>query len=182
MKSDLPPAMILCGGVASRLGPLTANTPKSLLLLNGEPFLAHQLHLLRKNGISKVVLCTGRFSSLIREYAGDGSRFGIELEYSEDGPVPLGTGGAIRKALPLVGDNFFTVYGDSYLPCDYGSVAKTFLESGKLALMTVYRNEDAHDASNVEFLDDRIVRYDKRNRTAGMKYIDYGLGLFQRTL
>ena len=152
MKSALPPAMILCGGVASRLGPLTANTPKSLLLLNGEPFLAHQLNLLHKNGISQVVLCTGRFSSLIREYAGDGSRFGVQLEYSEDGPVPLGTGGAIRKALPLVGENFFTVYGDSYLPCDYSNVAQAFFEGGKLALMTVYHNEDAQTRATLNFL------------------------------
>lgn len=182
MNSVVPPAMILCGGAATRLGPLTANTPKSLLLLNGEPFLAHQLRLLRRNCIAKVVLCTGHLGGLIREFAGDGSRFGIGIEYSEDGPRLLGTGGAIRKALPLVDDRFFVLYGDSYLPCDYDRVAAAFSESGQPALMTLYRNENAYDASNVEFRDGRIVRYDKQNRTTAMKYIDYGLGMFRRSV
>jgi NDP-sugar pyrophosphorylase family protein len=182
MSSRLPPAMILCGGAATRLGPLTANTPKSLLLVNGEPFLAHQLRLLARNSIAKVVLCTGHLGGLIREYAGGGSRFGIEVEYSEDGPRPLGTGGAIRKALPLVGDRFFVLYGDSYLPCDYSRVAAAFSESGQPALMTLYRNDNAHDSSNVEFRDGRIVRYDKQNRSPAMKYIDYGLGMFRKSV
>lgn len=180
MNSSLPAAIILCGGMATRLGSLTASTPKSLLLVNGEPFLAHQLRLLRAHGIEKAVLCTGYLSGLIREYAGDGSRFHLRIDYSEDGPVPLGTGGAIRKALSLAGDHFFVLYGDSYLPCDYGRVAQTFLDSGRPALMTLYRNEDAHDASNVEFRNGRIVRYDKKNRTPEMKYIDYGLGVLRR--
>jgi NDP-sugar pyrophosphorylase family protein len=182
MSSALPPAIILCGGAATRLGPLTANTPKSLLLINGEPFLAHQLRLLGRHAISNVVLCTGHLGGLIREYAGDGSRFGLAIEYSEDGPRPLGTGGAIRKALPLVGDRFFVLYGDSYLPCDYGRVAAAFNESTQPALMTLYRNENAYDSSNVEFRDGRIVRYDKNNRTLAMKYIDYGLGMFRRAV
>src|SRR5690242_8549740 len=180
MRSRLPPAMILCGGAATRLGPLTANTPKSLLLVNGEPFLSLQLRLLARSSIAKVVLCTGHLGGLIRDYAGDGSRFGIGLEYSEDGLRPLGTGGAIRKALPLVGERFFVLYGDSYLPCDYGRVAEAFSQSGQPALMTLYRNENAYDSSNVEFRDARIIRYDKQKRTPEMKYIDYGLGMFRK--
>ena len=124
MKSDLPPAMILCGGVASRLA-LSLPILRNRCYANGEPFLAHQLHLLRKNGISKVVLCTGRFSSLIREYAGDGSRFGIELEYSRTARFTRHRG-RIRKALPLVGDNFFTVYGDSIYPAITAASPKRF--------------------------------------------------------
>src|SRR5947207_900239 len=119
MNLALPPAMILCGGIATRLGPLTANTPKSLLVVNDVPFLWHQLKLLRENRITNVVLCIGYLGNLIREYAGDGSRFGVGIQYSEDGPRALGTGGAIKKALPLIGGEFFVLYGDSYLPCDY---------------------------------------------------------------
>ncbi len=182
MSPGLPPAIILCGGIASRLGSLTVNTPKSLLIVHGEPFLAHQLRLLAGNGINKVILSIGFLGGLIRDYAGDGSRFGLEVQYSEDGPVPLGTGGAIRKALPLIGNEFFVLYGDSYLPCNYGEVAESLFGSGKSALMTVYRNEDAYDASNVAFQDGRIVRYDKKNRTPDMKYIDYGLGMFRRSV
>jgi NDP-sugar pyrophosphorylase family protein len=182
MSGELPPVAILCGGLATRLGPVTANTPKSLVPIAGEPFLAHQLRLLRASGISRVVLCTGHLGEMIRAYAGDGSGFGVSVEYSEDGPVLRGTGGAIRAALPLLPAEFFVLYGDSYLPCDYSAVAASFAAARKPALMTVYRNENRYDTSNVEFSAGGIVRYDKKNRTAAMLHIDYGLGMFARSV
>jgi NDP-sugar pyrophosphorylase family protein len=100
------------------------------------------------------------------------------VEYSDDGPVPRGTAGAVRHALPLLGPAFFTVYGDSYLPCDYAAVQRSFFASGKAALMAVYRNDGAWDASNVKFACGRIDAYDKRVRTPQMRHIDYGLGVF----
>jgi N-acetyl-alpha-D-muramate 1-phosphate uridylyltransferase len=127
------------------------------------------------------VLCVGYLGEMIREFAGHGERFGVELEYSFDGPVLRGTGGAIHQALPLLGESFFVLYGDSYLPCDYARVEQAFEASGKAGLMTVYRNSDQWDASNVEFADGRILAYDKRVRTERMRHIDYGLGAFSRT-
>jgi NDP-sugar pyrophosphorylase family protein len=111
----------------------------------------------------------------------DGSRFGVAVAYSEDGPSLRGTAGALRNALPLLGDAFFTMYGDSYLPCDYSAVRDTFGAAGKPALMTVFRNEGQWDASNVEFSAGRLVAYDKRHRTTAMRHIDYGLGVFHRS-
>jgi NDP-sugar pyrophosphorylase family protein len=175
------PVAILAGGLGTRLYPLTERIPKALVEINGEPFLAHQLRLLRARGIERVVLCIGQLGERIREYAGDGSRFGLQVDYSADGAVLLGTAGAIRQALPLLGDAFFVVYGDSYLPCSYGDVADAFRAAGQPGLMTVYRNEGRWDASNVEFTDGRIVAYDKKNRTARMQHIDYGLGIFSRS-
>src|SRR6266576_791452 len=116
--ADFPTA-ILAGGLGTRLGSLTENMPKSLVQVSGKPFLAHQLTLLRKQGIERVVLCVGHLSEMIRDQFEDGTNFGIALEYSFDGPRPVGTGGALRKALPLLGDNFFVLYGDSYLPIDF---------------------------------------------------------------
>jgi NDP-sugar pyrophosphorylase family protein len=174
------PVAILAGGIATRLRPVTERIPKSLIEINGEPFLAHQLRLLRNRGIERVVLCAGYLGEAIRDFAGDGSRFGIQLEYSFDGPVLRGTGGAIHQALPLLGDRFLVVYGDSYLPCDYASIASAFESSGKQGLMTVFRNQGQWDSSNVEFTEGRILAYDKRNRTAQMQHIDYGLGAFRR--
>lgn len=173
---------ILCGGLARRLGPLTEQVPKSLIPINSEPFLAHQLRLLRSNGIDRAVLCAGFLGEMIREFAGDGSAFGMELSYSFDGDTLLGTAGAIRKALALLDKEFFVLYGDSYLTCDYRAVAASFQSSGRMGLMTIYRNEGSYDSSNVEAADGMILRYDKRNRAPQMRYIDYGLGVFARSV
>jgi NDP-sugar pyrophosphorylase family protein len=175
------PVAILCGGLGTRLYPLTQQTPKALIEILDEPFLAHQLRLLKSSGIEKVVLLVGRFGESLRDYAGDGARFGLKVEYSFDGPVLLGTGGAVRQALPLLGDEFFVLYGDSYLPCDYRAVVSSFHAAGKQALMTVFRNEGKWDTSNVEISADgqSIRAYDKKNQTPRMHYIDYGLGAFR---
>jgi NDP-sugar pyrophosphorylase family protein len=180
MPEGLSSIAILSGGLATRLRPVTEKIPKSLIEINGEPFLAHQLRLLRARGIRRAVLCVGHLGEMIREYAGDGRQFGVDLEYSFDGPALRGTGGAIHQALPLLGDPFFVVYGDSYLPCDYARVQRAFEESLKAGLMTVYANENQWDTSNVEFAEGRILAYDKRLRTPGMRHIDYGLGVFSR--
>lgn len=174
------PVAILAGGLATRLRPLTESVPKALIPICGEPFLAHQLRLLSRNGIDRAVLCLGYLGDRIREYAGDGDAFGLHLDYSFDGPVPLGTAGALRKALPLLGDEFFVLYGDSYLPCDYGAVEDAFHGADTTALMTVFRNQGLWDYSNVEFSEGRIRAYDKENRTLDMEYIDYGLGVVRR--
>jgi N-acetyl-alpha-D-muramate 1-phosphate uridylyltransferase len=174
------PIAILAGGLATRLRPITETIPKALIEIAGEPFLAHQLRKLKRHGFERVVLCVGYLGEQIREFAGDGSGFGLEIEYSPDGPQLLGTAGALRRALPLLGEAFAVIYGDSYLPCDYAAALAAFDESGRLGLMTVYRNRGLWDTSNVEFTDGRIVAYDKVNRTPAMHYIDYGLGAFRR--
>jgi NDP-sugar pyrophosphorylase family protein len=175
------PVAILAGGLATRLRPITEKIPKSLVEVAGEPFLAHQLRLLKRNGIERAVVCAGYLAEQIEAYAGDGRAFGIHLDYSLDGPVLRGTAGALQQALPKLGGMFFTVYGDSYLPCDWRAVGEAFLASGKQALMTVYRNEGQWDSSNVVFEGGRILAYDKQNKSPRMRHIDYGLGVFHRS-
>jgi NDP-sugar pyrophosphorylase family protein len=172
------PVAILAGGLAMRLRPATEKIPKSLLEVNGEPFIAHQLRLLKANGVTRVVLCVGFLGEMVRDVVKDGQAFGMEVKYSFDGPSLLGTAGALKRSLPLLGRAFLTLYGDSYLLCDYAGVAKAFEESGKQALMTVFHNEGQWDTSNVEFENGRILAYNKKVRTPRMKYIDYGLGAF----
>ena len=174
------PVAILAGGLATRLRPLTEQTPKALIDINGEPFIAHQLRLLSSHGAGRVICCVGYLGEIIETFIGDGSRFGLSVCYSSDWPALEGTGGAIRRALPLLGDRFFVLYGDSYLPCDYVAVQRAFEGSGTRGLMTVHKNEGKWDSSNVELKAGKIVRYDKRQRTPSMQYIDYGLGLFSR--
>ncbi len=179
-RSELMPAVILAGGLATRLRPLTESIPKALIEVAGQPFLCHQLALLKRQSVRSVVLLVGYLGEKIQELFGDGSKIGMEIQYSFDGPMLLGTAGAIRRALPVLPEHFFVLYGDSYLTCDYASVQESFLSSGLPALMTVYRNDGLLDSSNVEFNGTRIIRYDKRNRTPEMRHIDYGLGAFER--
>jgi NDP-sugar pyrophosphorylase family protein len=177
MRSLELPVAILSGGLATRLRPATEKIPKALLPIAGRPFLAHQLDLLQKRGVRRVVVCVGYLGEMIREAIPDGKPWGMTLEYSFDGEQLLGTGGAVRKALPLLGEKFFVLYGDSYLPTDYAAVADAFARSGKAGLMTVFHNQGRWDTSNVVFRDGGIVVYDKRQRTPEMHHIDYGLSV-----
>lgn len=175
------PVAILAGGLATRLRPITEKIPKVLVTVAGKPFLAHQLELLRAQGITRAVLCLGYLGEQVQKDFGDGHAFGVHLDYSFDGPRLLGTGGALKKALPLLGDTFFVLYGDSYLTAPFAPIADFFKTSQKHGLMTVYRNEGLYDTSNVVFRDGRILVYDKKVRLPEMRHIDYGLSMFKRS-
>lgn len=177
-ESNLPVAL-LAGGLATRLRPVTAKVPKLLVEVAGEPFFHHQLRLLKQNGLTRIVLCVGHLGEMIVEQYGDGAKWGVQIEYSFDGEKLLGTGGALIRALPKLGDTFYVLYGDSYLPCDYQSVGRAFQASSQLGLMTVFENREAYDASNVWFEDGRIKLYSKKDKVPQMRHIDYGLGLFR---
>lgn len=175
---NLYPVVILAGGLATRLRPITEKIPKALVEVAGNPFIYHQMRLLHSHEIRKVVISAWYRGDMIREYLGDGKQFGMEVEYVFDGDSPLGTGGAIRKALPLLDSPFFVLYGDSYLPCNYADIQSCFIEGKQPALMTTYRNQGRYDASNVEMADGKILQYDKKVRSSRMEHIDYGLGMF----
>ncbi len=171
------PVAILAGGLAARLGRLTEAVPKVLLPVAGRPFISHQLELLKGQGITRVVVCAGRLSEQIVAAVGDGSACGLSVEYSFDGDLPLGTGGAVRRAVPKLGEDFFVVYGDSYLRCSFAEVQAAYDASERPSLMTVLRNEDRWDKSNVLFRNGSLLEYDKRSPSAEMKHIDYGLSV-----
>jgi NDP-sugar pyrophosphorylase family protein len=170
---------ILCGGLGTRLLPATSTIPKALVEVNGEPFIFHQLRLLKSRGAGRIVLCTGYLGEMIEAAVGSGEKFGLTIAYSPDGPLPLGTAGALRKALPLLGSAFLVLNGDSYLDCDYAAVWNAFQESGKSGLMTVYENEGDLAPSNVEFVNGMVLAYQKDARTPRMRHIDYGLSAYR---
>jgi NDP-sugar pyrophosphorylase family protein len=174
--------VILAGGLATRLRPITEKIPKSLVEVAGRPFLEHQVELLKLNAISDVVLCVGYLGEMIEQRYGDGAALGVRIRYSFDGPKLLGTGGAIKNALGLLPDAFFVLYGDSYLPVNYQAVAAAFDEAGKPALMTVFANANAWDTSNVWFENAKIRIYSKREKLPEMRYIDYGLMICTRQI
>ncbi|HTW44202.1 MAG TPA: sugar phosphate nucleotidyltransferase [Acidobacteriaceae bacterium] len=178
----MPALALLAGGLATRLGTVARHVPKSLVVVAGRPFVAHQLRALAEQGVTDVVICCGHLGAMIEDFVGDGGRFGCRVRYSHDGSVLLGTGGAIRKALPLLGEQFWVMYGDSYLRVDFSAVMAAFETSEKAALMTIHCNQDRWDASNVEFAGGRVVRYAKRGHddcAGAMRHIDYGLGLYK---
>lgn len=182
MNTSLFPVVILAGGLATRLRPVTETIPKALITIHGEPFIAHQLRLLKNENIQRVVICLGYLGEQIIDFVGSGQSFGLEINYSWDGNSLLGTAGAIKKALPLLDDYFFVLYGDSYLRCSYQDIQDFFLQKKSLALMTVLHNQGQWDSSNVEFFNGEIIAYDKQNKTHRMHYIDYGLSLLSRSI
>jgi MurNAc alpha-1-phosphate uridylyltransferase len=174
--------VIMAGGLGTRLGRLTARLPKSLVNIHGRPFLEYQIDLLRKNGIRKVLLCIGHLGEQIKERFGTGRDFGVTIRYSEEGEDLLGTGGALKKAEPLLEERFLLLWGDSYLKLDYRKIWNAFLKARRLGLMVVYKNSNERVPSNVVVRDGRIALYDKWKTNPDMLYIDNGLSVWSRDI
>ena len=173
------PVAVLCGGKGTRIAHLAGELPKALIAVAGEPFLAHQLRWLRDEGATEVVLLTGYGADAIRAFAGDGTAFHLTIRYSEDGGTPRGTAGAVKRALPLLGDAFLTLYGDS-LPSanlNLNAVAER-LTAPYEGVMTVFRNDDRWLPSNVTIDGERVRAYDKQAAPGTMTHIDYGMNAF----
>lgn len=172
---SLLPICILAGGVGSRLGEAVKETPKPLLEIAGKPFIIHQLELLRAHGARQIVVATGYLGEQFEQLLKSGADLSLEIGYSHDGEVPLGTGGAVKAALPLLGDRFLVLYGDTYLRLDYAAVQDRFLASGMPGLLTVLRNQNAWERSNARVEDHLVTAYNKHDPQPDMKWIDYGL-------
>jgi NDP-sugar pyrophosphorylase family protein len=173
------PLALLAGGLGTRVQQISTQVPKAMLEVAGQPFLAHVLTLLRRQGVARVVICVGHLGEQIEAYVGDGSRFGVAVEYSREGAALLGTGGALARARPRLGSLFWVMYGDTYLDVDFGAILEVFLATRALGLMTVYPNANRWDRSNVVFQDGKLLAYDKRRWRPEMAHIDYGLGLLR---
>lgn len=171
------PIAILAGGLATRLRPVTETIPKALVEVAGKPFIFHQLKYIRDQGITDAVICIGYHGSMIRDAVGSGKDFDLKVSYSDDGPRLLGTGGALKKAIYLLGEKFFILYGDSYLPINFFSVQEYYEKCNKKALITILKNQNLWDKSNVIYRDGSLIEYNKRISRVGMNYIDYGLGI-----
>lgn len=174
--------VILAGGLATRLRPITATIPKALIEINGRPFIEWQLEYLSKQNIKNIVISVGYLGEMIKEVVGAGNSFGLNIQYSFDGEELLGTGGAVKKAIPLLSDDFFIMYGDSYLPINFSHVSDFYENTDKVALMTILKNDGKWDLSNVSKVNDSAIFYDKKNRNNTMQYIDYGLSLVNKSI
>ena len=170
---------ILAGGLATRLRPLTQDRPKSLVEILRRPFLEYQLDLLRRNAATNIVLCIGHLGDQIQDHFGDGTKFGVSIEYSREDRL-LGTAGALKNAEDSLDDIFFTLYGDAYPLVDFKAALSFFESRNKLALMSVYKNFDRYDRSNTAIQGEFVKRFSKGERTADMVYIEYGANIFRK--
>lgn len=177
--------VVLMGGLGTRLKEYTKECPKPLVDVCGKPFFDYQLDLLMAWGFKKFLFLIGYRAEMIEEYYGDGSSRNISIEYCYDGKELLGTGGAVRRAYDLLEDDFMLIYGDSFMDIDYAETIYRYdrgREKGAKALMTVLRNNNRFDKSNVVMKDGELVLYDKHNPTTEMDYIDYGVSVYAKSL
>ena len=173
--------VILCGGLATRLGDLGKDTPKSMIQIKGKPFLEYQIENVKKHLITDIVLCVGHLSEQIEDYFGNGENLGVNIRYSYDKDKPLGPIGALKNAESLLQDTFFIMYGDSYVFVDFDKVYSYFKKQNKIALMVVYQNFDKFDSSNIIINNEKVVKYDGE-KTKETTYIDYGVSLFRKKI
>jgi NDP-sugar pyrophosphorylase family protein len=171
---------ILAGGLGTRQRPLTSEVPKALIPIGGKPFLHHQIELLKRQGIRDIVLCVGHLAEQVQDYFGDGRWLGVRIKYSEEKGSLLGTAGAIKKAEPLLGDDFFLMYGDSYLMIDYQEIMRYFRRFHRLGLMVVWKNLDRLERSNVSAKGNLVTAYNKDQKSSDMVYINYGLSVLRK--
>jgi NDP-sugar pyrophosphorylase family protein len=174
-------AVILAGGLATRMRPATETTPKSLLSVAGRPFIEWQLEWLGRSGLDDVVVCVGHLGDAIEEHVGAGARFGVRVRYARDGASLRGTGGALRAAMPLLDDAFLVTYGDSYLLCDGAEPLATLLGRPEAdAVMSVLENHGRFDRSNVRMDGERVAAYRKGATDPAFDHVDYGAIAFRR--
>lgn len=172
-------AVILAGGLGTRLRPATELVPKAMIPVNGRPFLEYQLELLRGAGVNEFVICVGHLGGAIRTHFGDGRKLEVRISYSDDGPRLLGPAGALKRAEPLLDDSFFVTYGDAYLRVEYATMMKRLLSTRALGMMSVYRNDNRHGISDLLVRRGWVLRYDKKGGR-GMRWINFGVTALRR--
>ena len=150
-------AMILAAGYGKRLRPLTDHTPKPLVPVGGKPLVVHHLEKIAETGIRDVVINLGHLGSKIPEALGNGSQWGLSIEYSNEGPDPLETGGGMAKALPLLGpDTFLLVNGDVWCDLDFDTIPKT-LGANDQALLYLVQRPQWRDRGDFALENDRVT-------------------------
>ena len=174
-------AVVLAGGLATRMRPHTLTLPKSMLTVAGRPFVDWQLERLAAHGLRDVVMCVAHLGDQIRAHVGDGSAVGARVVWSEEGPRLLGTAGALRAALPLLEESFLVTYGDSYLPFDYAEPLRVLRANPDCdGVMAVFKNEGRWDTSNVVTDGEWVLRYEKNTKDRTFDHIDYGATALRR--
>lgn len=173
--------VILAGGKGRRLRPITKQVPKPMVFVSGKPFLQHQLEFLRSLGLNRFLLLIGYLGDQIKEYFGDGEKFGVEIVYSYEKNL-LGTAGALKNAGRKLDKEFLLLNGDTFLPLDYNKLIKYFKQCGAIGMVSAYGNSEKAIQNNIAIDEsNRIIKYDKEN-PKGMAYVDSGAAVFKKEL
>lgn len=175
-------ALILAGGLGTRLGAITQEVPKPMVSVGPKPFLEHLMRHLSQQGITDFVLCIGYLAEKIQNHFGDGKSFGWNIQYTVEKEL-LGTGGAIKKASSLLQEHFLVISGDNYLELDYVNFMQTFEAKKKTGMLSVWTNNPPLFRSNVELeLPSGIIKSYHFSDTARKNFVDVGVKAFSRKL
>jgi len=180
--NKLKQIVIIAGGLATRLQPITETIPKSMVLLKGKPFFEYQIELCKKNGVREIIFCGGHLWEQVNNYFGNGEKFGVKIIYSIENEK-LDTGGAVKNAFEHLDDEFFVMYGDSYLTLDWQKAYKFLKKSGAKGLMTTYENNWHPEPSNVLVGGGGYIKeYNKEKPGKEMRFIEYGINIFPKDI
>jgi NDP-sugar pyrophosphorylase family protein len=172
--------VVIAGGLATRLGDITANRPKVLLPVGGRPFLDLLLDRLAVEDVTTVHLCLGHHAGQVLDHL---ARRPANLPVTTSvEPAPLGTAGCLRHALPWLRERFLVAFGDTFTPVRLAPVMAALTASGRPAVMAVLRNRDVLETSNVRIRDGLVVEYDKSAPPGTYEYVDYGVAALERGL
>ncbi len=182
MAENSMQAVILAGGLGTRMRPITETIPKPMIMVAGKPFLLHQLELLRDAGIARVLLLVAYLGEQIREYFGDGAKFACNVSYSFE-PSLLGTGGALKNAEAQLQNYFVLVNGDTYLAIDYSELVGKFAEANCSALIVAYEKPAAVSRgipasllpNNLGVDAEGVVTAYRKRDPEGLSHIDAGV-------
>jgi NDP-sugar pyrophosphorylase family protein len=176
-------AVILAGGLGTRMRPFTETAPKCLLPVHGRPFIDYQLELLKAGGVREIVLCVGYMGEMVQAHLGDGGSLGMHIAYSWDSPDSGGTAGALKQAEPMLDETFFLTWGDSYVRVDHAAMFAAHRVGAPevVATMGVFCNQNAYDSSNVQVGGSKVVRYVKGAAHLQLTHIDAGISVFERS-
>jgi D-glycero-D-manno-heptose 1,7-bisphosphate phosphatase len=175
-------AVILAGGRGERMRPLTDLRPKPMIQVGGKPFLEHQLIMLREQGFKRVLLLLGYLPEIVQDYFGDGSRWGLEIEYSVTA-VEDNTGRRVKLAESKLDDCFLLLYCDNYWPMPMDRMWRRFVEAGTPMMVTVYSNQDNYTKSVLKVDEAGFVSvYDKKRKTPGLQGTEISYAIMRKEL
>lgn len=156
-------AIILAGGLGTRLRPLTNDTPKPLLPINGRPILEHAILNFKKHGITEIILSVGHLADKIKAYFGNGEKWGVEIDYAIES-APLGTGGAIKQAATGINGTFLVINGDNLADFDWTDIITTHKHHGTQATLSLFPVEDVTQYGIAKLNNGKIEKFIEKPR------------------
>lgn len=175
-------AVILAGGLGTRMRPLTSTMPKPMIPIHGKPFLSYIIELLKKNDIIEIIILVGYLHEKIEQHFGNGERFGIKISYSYS-PVDADTGTRLKNALPLFDQKILLLYGDNYWPLKLTELTDFYKKMHTKASIVVYSNLDSTTRNNVRLASNSIVEaYDRTRKRSDLTGVDIGFFIFDKSV